>query len=411
MVLLPRTWLRISIFNLLVVSIIGVILRYKIAFYLPLVDQKHLLHGHSHFAFAGWVGQALMTLLVASLNRKAVFLKKYQYLLYINLITAYGMLIGFTTSGYNIVSIGFSTVSIINSYVFGILFWRDLNKSKQYLTSHLWYKAAILFNIISSLGAFALSYLMAHNSTNQNYYLLAVYVFLHFQYNGWFFFVCFGVFISQIEKITSVQGKLKTIFWLFSLACIPSYFLSALWLSIPIGGYIIIAIAAIAQCVGWVMLLKIIAKNWGQFKQLFTKHGRWLLLMSSIALSIKLLLQLLSTIPALSQFAFGFRPIVIGYLHLMLLGVISIFILGYGMSSGIIKSNKYAKTGIILFVIGVIINQLMLMTQGIASMNYVGIPYISELLFIAAIIMFLGLLLLNIGTHTIHFRQRELILE
>ena len=61
-------WLKISLFNLLIVATLGVILRYKILYYLPFVDQKHLLHGHSHFAFAGWISQALMVLLVAWLG-------------------------------------------------------------------------------------------------------------------------------------------------------------------------------------------------------------------------------------------------------------------------------------------------------------------------------------------------------
>ena len=62
-----QRWIRISLFNLLLVASIGVILRYKIAFALPFIDQKHLLHGHSHFAFAGWISQALMVLLVGYL--------------------------------------------------------------------------------------------------------------------------------------------------------------------------------------------------------------------------------------------------------------------------------------------------------------------------------------------------------
>ncbi len=52
-----RRWLQISFLNLLIVSLLGVTLRYKIAFSFPYLDQKHLLHGHSHFAFAGWVTQ------------------------------------------------------------------------------------------------------------------------------------------------------------------------------------------------------------------------------------------------------------------------------------------------------------------------------------------------------------------
>ena len=47
-------WIRFSIFNLMLVALIGLLMRYKILFEFPLLDQKSLQHSHSHFAFAGW---------------------------------------------------------------------------------------------------------------------------------------------------------------------------------------------------------------------------------------------------------------------------------------------------------------------------------------------------------------------
>ncbi|TRZ76943.1 MAG: hypothetical protein D4R94_03930 [Chitinophagaceae bacterium] len=399
---LPQHWIKISLINLLIVAFVGVILRYKIAFALPLIDQKHLLHGYSHFAFAGWINQTIMVLMLMAISNQQenTLLKKYKVLIYINLLTAYGMLISFAISGYALFSISFSTLSIINSYIFGIFIWKEMNKLNKKLTSYWWYKAAILFNIISSLGSFTLSFLMASSSVNQNYYLLAVYAFLHFQYNGWFFFACMGLLITQIEKIGTVDKKLKIIFWLFSIACIPAYYLPVLWLSIPLMGYVIIVLAAAAQWIGWGMLLVIICKNHAQFLRLFHKKGRWLVYLSGIALSIKLLLQLISTIPSLSHLAFGFRPVVIGYLHLMLLGVISLFLLGYIFANQLIKIGYYAKMGSIVFIIGIVVNQILLLVQGASAMNYIGIPFINESLFIVALIIFIGLFLINI--------QREL---
>ena len=400
----PQQWIRISIINLLIVSFVGVILRYKIAFALPMVDQKHLLHGHSHFAFAGWINQTIMVLIINAIAKQQneSLIKRFTPLLYINLITAYGMLISFAISGYTVYSIIFSTLSIINSYVFGILVWKEINKLGNNLTSYWWFKAGFVFNILSSIGAFALSFLMANSSINQNYYLLAVYAFLHFQYNGWFFFACMGLFISQIEKIVGVYKNFKLIFWLFTIACIPAYFLSVLWLPIQALGYSFIVLAAILQCLGWGFLLIIIYRNQEQFVALFNNKGRWLAYLAGIALSIKLLLQLISTIPFLGQLAFGFRPVVIGYLHLMLLGVISLFLLGYIYTNHLYKLNFYTKIGSIVFVVGIILNQIILLVQGVEAMNYVGIPFINEILFTLAIIMFSGMLLINIQSDFNH---------
>ena len=112
-----QRWLKTCLFNLFIVACIGVILRYKIAFSLPFIDQKHLLHGHSHFAFAGWITQAIMVFLIAYLvqQKGEVVYKRYRWLLYANLFTAVGMLISFPIEGYGLFSIIFSTLSIFVS--------------------------------------------------------------------------------------------------------------------------------------------------------------------------------------------------------------------------------------------------------------------------------------------------------
>ena len=62
-------WIRFSIFNLMLVALLGLLMRYKILFEFPLLDQKSVQHSHSHFAFAGWVTHTLMTLLIAFLQK------------------------------------------------------------------------------------------------------------------------------------------------------------------------------------------------------------------------------------------------------------------------------------------------------------------------------------------------------
>ena len=63
-------WIRFSIFNLMLVALLGLLMRYKILFEFPLLDQKSLQHSHSHFAFAGWVTHTLITLLIAFLQKQ-----------------------------------------------------------------------------------------------------------------------------------------------------------------------------------------------------------------------------------------------------------------------------------------------------------------------------------------------------
>lgn len=398
MPLVVHRWLKITLLNLFIVAAIGVVLRYKIAYSLPFIDQKHLLHGHSHFAFAGWISQAIMVLLVAYLakEKEAPVFKKYSWLLYANLVTAYCMLIAFPIEGYGLYSIIFSTASIIVSYAFAIIYWKDLNRLKNKSISHKWFKAAVFFNAFSSLGAFALAIMMVSKIIHQNWYLAAEYFYLHFQYNGWFFFACMGLVTAQLFQSASIV-ILKRIYLLFALAIIPAYFLSALWMNIPVWVYALVIIAAFAQVAGWIYMLGLIKKQNTIFKPPFSATANWLLGLAAIALSIKLLLQLGSTIPSLSTLAFGFRPIVIGYLHLVLLGVITLFLIGFMFAANFIAVNKKAIAGAGIFAAGIIINEIFLMAQGVAALDYINIPYINMALLVAAIVMFAGLLLLNIS--------------
>jgi hypothetical protein len=388
-----RKWLSVSFFNLLIVASLGVILRYKIAFYLPFVDQKHLLHSHSHFAFAGWITQALMTLLVHYLSTKSSekIVQKYSWLLYANCITAYGMLIGFAVQGYGFFSILFSTLSIFVSYFFAIMYWRDLNNLTTKTISHSWFKASLVFSIVSSVGTLALAYMMINKIMLQHWQLSSLYFYLHFQYNGWFMFACIGLIISKFEHIAESRKPIKMAFLLFCSACIPAYFLSALWLPIPLFIYYIVIAAVVAQLIGWSMLLRVFFKNKLYAVQNFYKPGKIVLLLSALAFSIKLLLQSGSVHPALSQLSYGFRPIVIGYLHLVLLAVTSVFIIGYIVACKLIATSQKLLVGVYIFVAGVIINELLLMIQGMQALSYNSVPYINILLFATAIILFLGI--------------------
>ena len=387
-----QKWLKVSLGNLFIVSILGVILRYKIAFSLPFIDQKKLLHAHSHFAFAGWITQVLMVLLVSYLIKSGAkdIVRKYTWILLANLITAYGMLFTFPFQGYGLYSISFSTLSIFVSYIFAVVYWRDLNKLPEKNVSHLWFKAAIFFNALSSIGAFALAGMMVMKIIHQNWYLEGQYFFLHFQYNGWFFFACMGLLTSKLIVFGVKPRYLYLSFWLFAAACFPAYILSVLWLKISIWAYILVVAAAAAQLAGWCIFISLIFGS-SSFLRFLPIPVKQLFFLAATACSIKLMLQLCSTIPSISKLAFGFRPIVIAYLHLVLLGTITFFIIGYIMNENSTMFRKKAYWGITIFATGVILNEIVLMLQGVSNLNSLYIPYNDMMLLVVALIMLLGL--------------------
>lgn len=394
-----KFWLKFSIFNLFIVAFLGLIMRYKIGFEFPYLNQKNLQHSHSHFAFAGWVSQTLMVLMIGFLTSKINYYRKsYDKILAANLLCSYGMLISFALQGYNFISIFFSTSSIVVACFFGYYYFKDLKLINKNCLSIYWFKAAIGFNIFSSIGTFYLAYMMATKNIVQDFYLASVYYYLHFQYNGWFFFACMGLFFGYLSLQKSDNQFIDNTFKLFFFTCIPTYFLSTLWLDLPIWLYVITVIATLLQTFAWFKFLLVILKNKLKAFNNYPLFLRYILLFIAVSVSIKFLLQLGITIPYISKLAFGFRPVIIAYLHLVLLAIISLFLLFYIYANPIFHYNKQIKFGLILFSLGVLFNEIVLATQGIAAFSYTLIPHVNEILFGITVIMVLGVGIISFYT-------------
>lgn len=396
-----KQWIQIALINFCVVALAGVTMRYKINFSLPAVNQKYLLHGHSHFAFVGWVAVALMTLMVRYLIRNNVQTnyRKYNWILMADVIASYAMFVSFIIQGYALWSITFSTLTIFISYFFIFFYWKDLNKVVDAGFSRAWQKAALLLWAFSSLGAFMLAYLMANHIMIQDLYFSAVYFFMHFQYNGWFLFVCFGVFFSYMHRLglTRIGVISKQLFIVMAITVVPTYFLSILWMRLPLALQWIANVSAVVQLLVLVYFFRILNVVRKSESIQFTWSTKWLWIMASAAFILKIILQMLSIMPFLSHFAFGFRPVVIGYLHLSFVGIISLFILGYINEFIHRFRGRVSGIGAVIFVTGFIVQEIILMLQGLEAMNVEPIKYANITLFYCAILMAAGLIWITIG--------------
>jgi len=385
-------WIKLSLFSLFVVALLGVLMRYKIAFELPFLAQKNIQHAHSHFAFAGWVTQLLMVLMVNYLSKYTSEAKilKYNTLFWINIIGAYVMLVSFIIQGYGFVSILFSTISIFVFVWFAIWFYNDSKDIPSHSLSKKWFLLSLFFGVFSSIGTFALAYMMATKNVPQDFYLSSIYFYLHFQYNGWFWFACTGLFVSLLPTDLKNTGQNETIFQLFAWSCLPAYLLSVLWLKLPVWVYALAVISSIVQVIAW---LKLVQLSLSIFKLNPRISGFLKILFIGIAfcVTLKLLLQFGSVFPSISKLAFGFRPIVIAYLHLVLLAIISGFLLTYLYTNELVHRSTKTMLFLIVFIVGVFLNEFLLALQGIFSINYVLIPYANVMLFMVALILLTGI--------------------
>src|SRR6218665_3427199 len=269
--LLTKKWFRLALLNLAVVALYGTVMRYKIAFDFPFLEQKNLLHAHSHFAFAGWISHVLysgLALLIAPFIT-AARQKHYHWLVMLNLLCAAAMLIAFTIQGYKAVSIVFSTLSIVVAIRYAYRFIRDARNLPAGHPSKPWAVAGLLLNVLSAAGPFFLAYMMATKNIQHQYYLGSVYYYLHFQYSGWFFF---GSMALVAARLPVGFPSLKKYFTVFACCAIPTFFLSILWAKIPLWLYLLTVAAAILQLIVWMALLR---KLWPALRQYPPAYPRW----------------------------------------------------------------------------------------------------------------------------------------
>ncbi len=383
-------WLKFSVFNFLIVALLGVTMRYKILYSMPFLDQKHLQEAHSHFAFYGWITNVIYVLILNYMHKinAQIDLKKYEKLIVVNLIASFTMLGAFLYGGYFWASIAGSTVALLCSFVFFFFFVRDAKKIQDF--SKFWFLAGLFFAVISSVGVFNLGYMMMSKTATQDLYLASEYYYLHFQYNGFFIFSCIGFLLFSMKQagsgISEKQNKL--IFWLLFIGCVIGYGLSVLWMKMPVSIFAVIVVATIMQTIGAVLLFVFIKKNWTNLVLKWSPMHRFVLLYAGFAFAVKIALQLGSTIPALNQFAFGFRNVVIAYLHLVLLMCIATFLVNQILATHYFTITNKLLMGFKLLLLGIFLNELILGLMGVFSIKYISIPFANEMLLGVSVLMF-----------------------
>jgi hypothetical protein len=385
---LQKNLVLFSFVNLFIVACLGVVLRsFHFVDSFPF-QYKNLLHGHSHFAFGGWVMPILLALVLKFFPAIALLVnyKHWRNIAALLWVSAYGMLLSFPVQGYKAVSITFSTLSIFASFYMVIVMWKLLSNYAQ-APSAKFLKAGLFYLTISAIGPFATAPIIAMGEAGTPIYYNAIYYYLHFQYNGWFTFAILAVIYKMLEsKRIKTNGSL--VFTLFNLAVIPTFFLSVLWNQPGIIFNIIGATAAILQVFALFYLLKDIKfLNW-KWRGVET-----VFLLAVSAFILKIVLQLISAIPSVAVLAYQQRNITIAYLHLVLLGFVSLFAFAAIYKKQVVPSN-YFKTGILLFLFSFLTTQTLLI--GFAGSNLYGftIPHYSLQLLIYSCMFPVSILIL-----------------
>lgn len=396
-----KFWIGLSLVNLSGVALLGLLMRSKMLYSIPFLDYKNILNAHSHFAFGGWVGLALITYLVYELLPEPIRKKKiYQVVLWGMELSSIGMALSFPFFGYTDISIAISCVYILVTYVFGWAFFRDLKKSGLNPVVRQLSLASVGFLVLSSIGPFALAYIIITKSTDSLLYRDSIYTFLHFQYNGFFTLAIFALFFSYwINKgLQLPQGAKKFSFFLI-LSVIPSLFLSMLWHN-NIVLYVLAGIGCLCILIAIYYFLPVFRQSISNrfFPQPLAKT---LWIAAFISFIIKMTLTIGTIYPPLGNAVFGARPVIIGFLHLVFLAFVSFYMFSSLIRDGYFTSGtKVVAYPFYLFGGGVLVNEIFLMLQGLEILFKTYTPIYNRILWYGAILLFVGAIALVIAFYT-----------
>ena len=359
----------IALSYLLLASSLGIILR---LFPVTNVEAtyKYIIHTHSHIALLGWVYISLTTLLYHLFIKKNQQ-KKFRNIFWATHFTILGMLFSFPFTGYALISIIFSTLFLICSYWFYFLFKRyNYLKKSSYVYKFI--NASLIFMTISSIGPWALGIIMNTLGNTSSLYKNAIYFYLHFQYNGWFIFCLLGLFFYFLETIKAkVESSLISTFYkLMIISCILTLFLSFLWTKPNITIYILAALGGIIQFVTFLKFYKIISTYKEQIIKKTSINMVRLLKFIFFLLITKVVLQLLTSIPYFAEITSQIKDFVIGYLHLVFLGITSLSIFFFVYQQKLLNLNK---TGLIIFLVGFILSESLIFYKGFCNWQQLSI--------------------------------------
>ncbi len=404
------TWYKLSLFNLALVALLGVLLRYNMVYYIPFLDQRNLLHSHSHFAFAGWVGFLLNVLVIdkflGGYEKKASHWNTYTFT---SAIVNYAMMVSFLLQGYKAASIVFSTASILINYYFAYRVSKDLSQSAAPKYPKLFIKAALIFLVVSSLGPYALGYLSVTGNTHAYYNHNALYWFLHFQYNGFFSFSVLGLLFFNLCRQGLNHKYLKSFFWMLALIAGPAYLLTLLTRTVIPAVIVSNVISAVVLVIAVILFTRIIYNNWPLIMKQYSTAGIVLMSVSLSAYVLKVLLQAMSAHTGLSHLVFGYRSIVVGYLHLVFLVFISLFLIAELLQSKVLTDESPArKSFIYMFILAVLLNEALLGLQGLSAVSSISIPDMQPALFYNAVLLFVSAAALFASTLTQSYKSYKI---
>lgn len=355
---IARMFAHAALVWIFVAAVMGVYLRWQ-AWGKPPIEfaYRFLTHGHSHVMFLGWAFNALLAGLIRAFLPRVISMVYYQIMLILQVAIA-GMAVSFPLQGYKIISIALSSLHLFFAAWLILRLWSDSRAQGPALAAFRW---AVVFLFLSALGPFALAYVSAQGEEGTVWYQLAVYFYLHFQYNGWMIMALLALLLEKMP----LKGEANTqAVHLIATGALLGYALSALWTEPPWIVYVIAVVGAVLQIMGTLRL----GGGWYRsYNWRSVWKRRWAYRFAGMALmafGLKLLLQLSAIIPSVGEFLFLHRNLLIAYFHLVFIGVVTMLLFAIFLERMWIPQDKTLSIAWWLFSGGFVLTEILLVLPG-----------------------------------------------
>lgn len=360
----------------------GVLLR--LFFVTPVqLNFKYILHAHSHTALLGWIYLGLTTLIYKIFLSEAEKSKLYKRIFVFTNICILGMLVTFPFQGYALYSIIFSTLFLFASYWFTWFAIKNIPEHLKHRFSWKLVKASLWYLVFSSIGPWAIGGVMATLGTESIWYKTSIYFYLHFQYNGWFILALLGIlfYILEEKAVVFKAEQLKSLYFLLNFAVLLTLFLSVLWFGPPKIIYVLGFIGAVAQILAFYELYLLLKRQRSFLIKSFSPQGLLLFKIAGVLLVVKVFMQFFSAFPYMADLAYRLKDFVIGYLHLVFLGIVIPLMLAF---LNYFRLLNIPKSFLWFFLVAFITTEALIFYKAFAF--WLGLPFFQNYYILLAIL-------------------------
>ncbi len=386
-----KTWFTTALLNLFLAALAGLVMRLAFIQELP-IDYLELKKAHGNFAMLGWVYLALFTLLNHFLlPSEGIGARKYQALFWGTEASAVALFIGFIIQGYGAVSLSFLLLHTLFSYSYLYHLWKDTRDLHTPSTKLL--RAALVWLIASTLGIWGVVAMVLMNMDGSATYHMAIQFFLHFMISGWFTYGVLALFVRQLEnkRVQIPARDFRRFFWLMNIATVLTYALAIAWVSSHPLSYAVNGLGVLVQ-LGALIALVSTLKRAHRIRREFSSFVRALYGIALGSFVAKVLIQSSLVVPRVAEMAHTIQHLVIGFIHLQVLGFITVFLLGAAFQERFLKNSRTARTGTGIFLAGVLLSEAILFLQGLFFwMEWGFLPLYYQGIFWASVLLPLGI--------------------